>query len=64
MTSLLAGGNILLDDVFGVGKTMLARSLAKSVGGSFKRIQFTPDLLPTDVTGFNVYDRQSGQFKF
>ncbi len=64
LTSLLAGGHILLDDVPGVGKTMLARSLARSVGGSFKRIQFTPDLLPSDVTGFNVYDRQNGQFKF
>lgn len=64
LASLLAGGHILLDDVPGVGKTMLARSLAKSVGGSFKRIQFTPDLLPADVTGFNIFDRQSGQFKF
>ncbi len=64
LTSLLAGGHLLLDDVPGVGKTMLARSLAKSAGGSFKRIQFTPDLLPADVTGFNIYDRQSGQFKF
>jgi MoxR-like ATPase len=64
LTGLLAGGHILLDDVPGVGKTLLARSLAKSVGGIFKRVQFTPDLLPTDITGFNVYDRQSGQFKF
>lgn len=64
LVSLLAGGHILLDDVPGVGKTMLAHSLAKSVGGSFKRIQFTSDLLPADITGFNVYDRQSGQFKF
>lgn len=64
LASLLAGGHILLDDVPGVGKTILAHSLAKSVGGSFKRIQFTSDLLPADITGFNVYDRQSGQFKF
>jgi MoxR-like ATPase len=64
LTGLLAGGHILLDDVPGVGKTLLARSLAKSVGGVFKRVQFTPDLLPADITGFNVYDRQSGQFIF
>ncbi len=64
LTGLLAGGHILLDDVPGVGKTLLARSLAKSVGGVFKRIQFTPDLLPADITGFNVYDRQGGQFQF
>ena len=63
-TALLAEGHVLLDDVPGVGKTLLARSLAKSMGGTFKRIQFTPDLLPADVTGFNIYDRQSGQFKF
>lgn len=62
--ALLAEGHILLEDVPGVGKTLLARSLARSVGGTFKRLQFTPDLLPADVTGFNVYDRQSGQFKF
>ncbi len=64
LTALLAEGHLLLDDVPGVGKTLLARSLAKSMGGTFKRIQFTPDLLPADVTGFNIYDRQSGQFKF
>ena len=64
LTALLAEGHLLLDDVPGVGKTLLARSLAKSMGGTFKRIQFTPDLLPADVTGFNMYDRQSGQFKF
>lgn len=64
LCALLAEGHILLDDVPGVGKTLLARSLAKSLGGTFKRVQFTPDLLPADVTGFNVYDRQSGQFTF
>lgn len=64
MVALLAEGHLLLDDVPGVGKTLLARSLAKSMGGTFKRVQFTPDLLPSDVTGFNIYDRQKGEFKF
>ena len=64
LVALLAEGHVLLEDVPGVGKTLLARSLAKSIGGSFKRIQFTPDLLPADVTGFNVYDQKTGEFKF
>lgn len=64
LVALLAGGHPLLDDVPGVGKTLMARALAKSMGGTFKRIQFTPDLLPADVTGFNIYDRRSGEFKF
>jgi MoxR-like ATPase len=64
LVALLAEGHVLLEDVPGVGKTLLARSLAKSIGGSFKRIQFTPDILPADVTGFNVYDQKTGEFKF
>ncbi len=62
--ALIAGGHVLLEDVPGVGKTLITKCLSKSIKGSFKRIQFTPDLLPADVTGFNVYDQKSGQFKF
>jgi len=61
---LLSDGHVLLEDVPGVGKTMLAHSLAKSVRGDFKRIQFTPDMLPTDVTGVNIYDEATKQFRF
>ena len=64
LVALLADGHVLLEDVPGVGKTLTTKSLAKSIKGSFKRIQFTPDLLPADITGFNVYDQKSGQFKF
>jgi MoxR-like ATPase len=64
LVALLAEGHVLLEDVPGVAKTLLARSLAKSVGGSFKRIQFTPDLLPADITGFNIYDQKTCRFAF
>jgi len=64
LVSLLAEGHVLIEDVPGVAKTMLAKCLAKSIGGSFNRVQFTPDLMPTDITGFNVYDQQSAQFSF
>ncbi|MBW2041177.1 MAG: MoxR family ATPase [Deltaproteobacteria bacterium] len=64
LVALLAGGHALLEDVPGVGKTLIAKSLARSVSGSFKRIQFTPDLLPADVTGFNTYDQKTGHFRF
>ncbi|UYQ78301.1 MoxR family ATPase [Glutamicibacter sp. JL.03c] len=64
LTVLLAQGHLLLEDVPGVGKTMLAKSLAKSVNGSVHRIQFTPDLLPSDVTGVSVYSPQTHEFTF
>jgi MoxR-like ATPase len=64
LVALLADGHVLIEDLPGLGKTLLAKSLAKSIGGSFRRVQFTPDLLPSDITGFNVYNQQSGQFIF
>ncbi|MCP4023139.1 MAG: MoxR family ATPase [Desulfobacteraceae bacterium] len=64
LVALLADGHALLEDVPGVGKTVLARSLAASIGGSYKRIQFTPDLLPSDITGFNIYLQNESRFKF
>ncbi|MGB3535396.1 MAG: MoxR family ATPase [Microcoleaceae cyanobacterium] len=64
LVALLSGGHALLEDVPGVGKTLLAKSLARSIAGEFKRIQCTPDLLPTDVTGTNIWNPQSGQFEF
>ncbi len=64
LIGLLAEGHILIEDIPGLGKTLIAKSLAKSIGASFKRVQFTPDLLPADITGFNVFDQRSGQFVF
>lgn|SRR5690606_10323176 len=64
LVALLAGGHVLLEDVPGVGKTMLVRTLAKSLNCDFKRIQFTPDLLPSDVTGVSIYNPKSLQFEF
>lgn len=63
-TALLAGGHVLLEDVPGVGKTLLAKTLAQSVSAKFKRVQCTPDLLPSDVCGVNVFDQKSGAFSF
>ena len=64
LTSIIAGGHVLLEDVPGTGKTVLAKSLAKSLEASFGRVQFTPDLLPSDVTGLNFYNQKEGEFKF
>ena len=64
LVALIGEGHVLIEDVPGVGKTLIAKSLARSIGGKFKRIQFTPDLLPSDITGFNVYNRQTGAFDF
>lgn len=63
-TSFLCSGHVLLEDVPGTGKTMLLRAFAKTVGSGFKRIQFTPDLLPSDLTGINFYNQKSGEFEF
>ena len=64
ITALTCQGHALIEDVPGVGKTMLARSVAQSAGCAFKRIQFTPDLLPTDITGVSIYNQKSGEFEF
>ncbi len=64
LATLIAQGHILVEDVPGVGKTTLSKALAISVGCSFQRIQFTPDLLPSDVTGISVYNQQSAEFRF
>ena len=64
VTGIVAGGHVLLEDVPGTGKTLTARSLAGAMDLSFKRIQFTPDLLPADITGSNVYEEATGQFRF
>ncbi|MEZ4863223.1 MAG: MoxR family ATPase [Caldilineaceae bacterium] len=62
--ALLCEGHLLIEDVPGVGKTMLARSIARSVGCSFRRIQFTPDMLPSDVTGVNIFNQKTQEFEF
>ena len=64
ITALISNGHILLEDVPGVGKTRLIAAVARSIDGSFKRVQFTADVLPSDVTGFSVYNQKSGEFEF
>ncbi len=64
LVGLLSGGHVLLEDVPGVGKTLLAKSLAKSIDGIFQRLQCTPDLMPTDVTGTNIWNPKKGEFEF
>ncbi len=64
ITAFLAGGHVLIEDIPGVGKTTLARALAQSIGGSFRRLQCTPDLMPTDVTGVSIYDERERSFIF
>ena len=64
VVALIAQGHVLIEDVPGVGKTMLARSLASTVGSTFRRVQFTPDLLPSDITGVSIYNQQTAAFEF
>jgi MoxR-like ATPase len=64
LVALLCEGHILIEDVPGVGKTMLAKALSKSIGCSFRRIQFTPDLLPSDVTGLSIFNQKTAEFEF
>lgn len=64
IAGLLAGGHVLVDDIPGVGKTTLAKAISKAIGGTFKRIQFTPDLLPADITGTSVFNQKTAEFEF
>ena len=64
LCAILAGGHILLEDIPGVGKTTLALAFSRAMSLKYNRIQFTPDVLPADVTGFSVYQKETGQFKF
>jgi MoxR-like ATPase len=64
LVALLCRGHVLIEDVPGVGKTVLAKAISRTVGSSFKRIQFTPDLLPSDVTGVSVFNPQTSRFEF
>lgn len=64
VAALLTGGHVLLEDVPGVGKTQLAAALARSVNGSFSRVQMTPDIMPSDITGFSMLNRETGEFEY
>lgn len=64
LTALIAGGHVLIEDTPGTGKTLMAKSLAASIDADFKRVQFTPDLLPSDITGLHMYDPKESEFKF
>src|SRR5690242_20929218 len=64
LVALLCRGHILIEDVPGVGKTVLTKAIARSIGCTFKRIQFTPDLLPSDVTGVSIYNQKTGNFEY
>ena len=64
LTAILAGGHILLEDIPGVGKTTLALAVSRALGLDFNRVQFTPDVVPSDITGFSVYEKETGTFSF
>src|SRR5262249_46232221 len=64
VTGLISQGHLLIEDVPGVGKTVLAKAIARSIGGTFNRIQFTPDMLPSDVTGVSIFNQQTREFEF
>src|SRR6266852_6179958 len=64
LVAVLTEGHVLIEDVPGIGKTTLAKALARSLGGSFQRIQFTPDLLPGDITGLSIFNPKTDQFEY